>query len=792
MAIGQTIVQNVRKIIYKIAFSETTGMGDYLPYTLKEGMVLIQPFSARQPGLSELLLSFSSVAHLSADSDIQIAVTIHDPDKDKIILSKVLRGNHINVFTRTILRVPAGLFYSGRTYEMRLTIEKLNPELGVKIHMIQQTEDELIINRHPSGMALALVHAYTRLNTFPLLVALLLLGLAVSLFGFPMMMVSRLFTNLPLLPLFLAPAGTLLIAELLNTLNEHFLLKAKLFLISYLIILFFQGMLLSVTGYPQTAVFLTMLLFSILSIANHLKQFFRGDPLYAADIASFGMVMKTGGQLVYEVQIRFVLAFLSILVYFGIFQHQENQPALPWQRLVWFGAAFFGGFLIAWLIIFNTRIAISKLGIGNHPWNPMSDYSKCGFVVPFCRSIRELFIFSPKKAARIPEHFYQLPIQPVAAVAGSLRNDLPEKPNIIVIMSESFCDFRNIRPFTVSEPVMPFYDRLRQLDPVISGNLLVPVFGGGTSNTEFEYLTGSSMYFFSDASVPYLNYFRKPVHGVPDLLRQQGYRCVAIHPYDPTFYNRNVVYPMMGFERFISMEEFPKNKQLDHYVRDQADYEMILQQIRSKKPEDRLFVFSVTMQNHFPYHGTEENQESLRYHIKLPELTDAEGVELFLSKLRESDDALKYLLHELEQLDEPTLLVFFGDHLPGNNRSFNSFFCDLYGQPLATLGFEETKKLFETPYLIWANYELPKLKAPLISSNFLGLATLDLAGATHSSYYGFLSELHANIQATGNKFIQTYDKIYEPGNTPEDLTDLMNRYWHYQYDNIIKPVKSGT
>ena len=150
-----------------------------------------------------------------------------------------------------------------------------------------------------------------------------------------------------------------------------------------------------------------------------------------------------------------------------------------------------------------------------------------------------------------------------------------DTPNIIVIMSESYTDFRNVRDLPVSKPVMPFFDSLAARPGVLSGDLLVSVFGGGTCNTEFEFLTGGSMLFLQDGVIPYQSFCHRPTHAIPWLLGQQGYRTVALHPYVRTFWDRDRVYPNIGFDEFISMDDFEDPEHLRRFISDASCFDRI-------------------------------------------------------------------------------------------------------------------------------------------------------------------------------------------------------------------------
>ncbi len=511
-----------------------------------------------------------------------------------------------------------------------------------------------------------------------------------------------------------------------------------------------------------------------------MKLFFRGDPFVAGDLHSITEAVHTINQLTYQINNQFFLALLLTLLYGVLFWKADLRIGTTRSR----GIALvlilaFQVFLIEAALLSPSRIQ-KVFGVNRYPWNQMVNYNQNGVILPFLQSTRNLNASLPKVPLPTDDSFYQAPLN------AQKKQATIDQPNIIAIMSESFCDFDNIQLIETSEPVTPFFDSLKLSPNARNGNLLVSIFGGGTCNTEFEFLTGSSMLFLADGSLPYNTYFAKPTHGLPDLLNQQGYRSVAIHPYLGSFWDRELVYPALGFSDYRSLEDFPPGGLVRDFIGDQADYEQIIATFEAKEAKERLFVFSVTMQNHFPYHSSEEILAGLDYNIKIPDMTDVESVELYLSMLRQSDDALRKLVYYFAQSKEPTILVLFGDHLPGNNNSFRNFYEMLFHKNLADLTLGETQKLYETPWLIWANYRLPELETQVLSPNFLATTLLDLSGNAKSPYFSQVSQLHEVISAMSNKMIilqdgQTYDRERIPGGMMESL----DRYWAAEYDNVI-------
>lgn len=774
---------------------------DYLPYRIKQGDVLRQPIELEQDGLKEITMSFDMPGQEDIPADTRISLAIYaqpeaptvsgspaageaDPGSEtgEPVFVTSLNGDQIMGFARTAIPVNLGRRTAGKQFTLVMTVDQMPETSRLSVHTSFFARQTLLVDGHQTGLGLTMIFTYRQFN-WPAFLSVIFLMLVLAFLVFaPLSLADRWFKAWPFLPLLLAPVITLMTAELLNSLNTRVWLDWPIMLLSYLVILLIELVIAGLTNRCRLAIYLNHGLFMVMAVVNHLKLFFRGDPFVAGDLASVTEAVHSINKLSFSVSNRLLMAFLVTLAYFRLFwpgQIQVRRRSSRWLLLSGGGVAIA---LLIGLVIRNSDLLRQTFDIQRYPWNQMMNYKENGLIIPWIQSTANLAVQKPEDDRKIPDDLYVLPAD---SQSGTVSAD---KPNIIAIMSESFCDFDNIRVLETSEPVMPFYDRLIQSKNTLHGNLLVSIFGGGTCNTEFEFLTGSSMLFLNDGSLPYNSYFNGRSHGLPDLFRQQGYRTVAIHPYLRTFWDRQLVYPNIGFDQFISLEDFPEGGLVRDFVGDEADFAQIIQTYETKSAAERLFIFSVTMQNHFPYYSSEEILAGLKYNIKLPGLTDVESVELYLSMLRQSDDALRDLVTYFANIEEPTIIVLFGDHLPGNHNAFNNFYQMMFNKTIAELSLAETQKLYETPWLIWANYDLPETgQADTVSPNFLSAKVLDFAGAAASPYFKYVKSLNQTIQAMNNKMILLRNGItFDREHIPASVVRKLDRYWAYEYDNIIR------
>lgn len=326
---------------------------------------------------------------------------------------------------------------------------------------------------------------------------------------------------------------------------------------------------------------------------------------------------------------------------------------------------------------------------------------------------------------------------------------IPERlPHIIAIMDEAFSDLAVLGEFNSSEAYMPFFDSLcANGENVISGNLYVSVCGGNTANTEFEFLTGNSMAYLPQGSIPYQQYINDKISALPAYLRSLGYKTFAMHPYNAGGWDRDTVYPLLGFESMEFLPDYTNREYIREYVSDKTCVEKIIDTYENKTEGNPAFIFNVTMQNHGSYGDAYGN---FTPHIKV-EGAESFSLSTYLSLIKKTDEALEILISYFEKEEEPVVVVFFGDHQP--NDAVAQPIWSLQGKSYKNLSEEDTDLRYQVPYLIWANYDIENgiegnssedtiNKVPKnISANYLADVMLEAAGIPKSAYGNFRMEL---------------------------------------------------
>ena len=362
------------------------------------------------------------------------------------------------------------------------------------------------------------------------------------------------------------------------------------------------------------------------------------------------------------------------------------------------------------------------------------------------------------------------------------QSKMTKNPNIIAVMNESFADLKAVGDLQVSKDYMPFFRKLKE--NTIKGYTYSSVFGGNTANSEFEFMTGNTLAFLPDNSVPYQLFLRSKTAGLTHTLKDQGYSpCYALHPFYKTGYSRYKVYPLMGFDKFYTSDNFSVfTDTVNYHITDSEDYKKLISLYENRTDKDKPFyLFNVTMQNHGSYDGsTLETGDDVQIEGDLQSYSKAEQ---YLNMIKMSDDALKELVHYFEKVDEPTVIVFFGDHQPDLEETF---YNRLLHTDIQKLEGEDLEQLYKVPFLIWANYDIKEENVERTSNNYLSTYLAEVAGIKKTGYLEYLTKLREEIPAINAiGYWDKNGKFYEVDDKKSPYYDLIHEYNLLEYNNLF-------
>lgn len=307
-----------------------------------------------------------------------------------------------------------------------------------------------------------------------------------------------------------------------------------------------------------------------------------------------------------------------------------------------------------------------------------------------------------------------------------------QKPHIIAIMNESFSDFRKLGNIETSREFMPNWDRRQE--NVIKGFVSVPIFGGWTANSEFEFMTGFSNAFFPSGTIPFQNYVKQGTPSLNSQLKEQGYTSIFMHPMDSSGWNRKNVYEFLDFDETLYLEDMKNTEILRSVVSDKGDYKILKEEFEKHKEDGPVFLFNVTMQNHGGYTGS-----GMPNPVQITSPGESfVWAEEYLTLVEESDRALEDLLQYFEQEEEPVVVCVFGDHYPKVEEELYNALTENFQGPEA----EKTSLKYQVPFMIYANYDIEEKQYENISLNYLSSLLCETAGIPLTDYQKYLENLY--------------------------------------------------
>lgn len=511
---------------------------------------------------------------------------------------------------------------------------------------------------------------------------------------------------------------------------------------------------------------------AIIGVGNYFVVMFRSNPIVPWDIYSFETAMSVADNYVFSVDWALAehIAMFILMLIVGVRTNiRLNKKIL--RPILTVAMCIPAYFYISYLWQDNLE---RNTGLNDTLFNAKYMHSKDGFFVSFILDIHLLQIEEPKNYS----DEYALSLLNKQKVE---KVETPEElPDIIAIMDETFSDPAVLGEFETNKDYMPFvHSILRgEVANTISGYADVSVLGGNTANSEFEFLTGNSMAFFPNGSVPYLQYIRDGISTIVPQLEEYGYTTYGTHPYRAKGWNREFIYDLMGFDYRYFQGSFPFEDKLRNYVSDEADFKSILEW--RNNTEGPFFMFNVTMQNHSNYGGDFDNFDP-QIVAKFKNTYSNKYLNKYLSLMYETDQDVASLLSELSQSDRKTIVVFWGDHQP-NDYVVRPIYKE-YGLDFDNQTYEQQQQRQKTPFFIWANYDIQEQTNVEISLNYLNILLFETAGLQLDEYQTFRKNLWQGQIPMMNAVGYRNDDgdLVEYDDAPEEIQNLLNEYQNIQY-----------
>lgn len=593
---------------------------------------------------------------------------------------------------------------------------------------------------------------------------------------------------------------------------------------NYVVCLLFYLLVYGLGGSMRVSVLVMSPVLLLFGIANMYVKEFKGGPLVPMDFNS----IKTAGNVAvgytYEVGYEIVFAVCLCAMLMALVSRLKMPKMKLLLKIIFRSLAVLVVAGFAYVFYFTDTIA--DYGMKPDFFNQTRGYENHGACLEFTLNTKYMFLQTPAgyDAEEIPEimeetsqdgvpHILETALirqgatleEAAAAVDVETAGEKGITPNILVIMDEAFSDLSVVGDFETNIDYLPYINSIK--DRTIQGNAYVSTIGTGTSNTEFEFLTGNTMAFLPAGSNAYQLYVKGEQPGLTSSLLHYGYTADAFHPYFESSWNRVAVYDYMGFRDFITTkdlfgeeimdeyvssgysyntykrllsEKFPGEKiLLRRFVSDEYDFNKLIEMYENKEEDVPFYVFNVTMQSHSSY---DKQYPNFHERVKLTSASkEYPKTNQYLSLILETDDAFRQLTEYFDSVDEPTIILLFGDHQPYIE---NGFYSEVMGQSISQMDDETQQKRYITRFVLWANYEIPTGWIDEISMNYLSTLLMQVSGLELTEYNRYLANLYTELpvitalgcrDAEGNFF-----QADESNSLQQEIAD----YRKIQYNNL--------
>lgn len=545
------------------------------------------------------------------------------------------------------------------------------------------------------------------------------------------------------------------------------------FFLACLVLLIILIFLIALAGSVPLGSLTYVVAIGVLGFANYMKMSYRQEPIYPDDlkmITEIGLLKDMTGTMLFTVILAAAGTVLGLFCWY-MFRSLKKGRRFQLIRLTTLLVAIG---LLGYISNFNNpdnllRKAYNKTALWI-PYSQKMNYYNTGFIGGFLYNLKvepmdEPEGYSKAKIKEITEKYQKLADEKNKAVEE-------ESPNIVFVMSESFSDPSRLNGVEVSgEPLADYYE---VADQTYSGNMLSQNYGGGTANIEFEALTGFSMALFNaQLTTPYTMLVPKmdQLPSIVSALNAQSYQTTAIHPYNTSMYKREDVYQTLGFDQFISERTMTYTDTIENnpYISDESAYKEVMTLLKEEKAPQ--FIHLVTMQTHMPYNG---KYDKLGYSAEISDGSGTLDLENYLQDISYSSTALKQFTEELKNLSRRTLVVFWGDHLPG-----------IYSDTIQAKNDKQT--LHETQFLMFdskGKLEKQTTQDAITSPFYFAANLMEQTNQTTNGFYQLLLSLEQELPAFERELYYQNGQWYKEAQFNRSQQEIYDEYQLIQYDIV--------
>ena len=585
-----------------------------------------------------------------------------------------------------------------------------------------------------------------------------------------------------------------------DTLTQYIFPHAEAYLLAWALLFLIWLMVDWLTRFAPLATLIAAILGCVPAAVDFYTLQLRGEPFLPWDLAQVseaaGVASAAGIHIQTSMVVSIVLILLLLVASFFLYRGRKK---LNWKpRVLGFAAsaAAVCGLLFG---VFLQPAVTQAIGILPDAWMQDRYYRYYGVTTSFLTNLTNLEISKPDDYSEdavneilddtaAAGNYQTAPLYPASYGAVTPAGETEQSPTIIYVMDESYWDVSELEQygFAFDTDVSANLHRLQETSAC--GRAYSPSFGGGTCDVEFEALTGYSVSYLPNGSKPYQQHVTRPMFSLPNYLKTQGYQTAAVHCFWAKYWSRDTAYPNLGLDTFLSLEKMTHvNKVRRHYwtsglVTDDSMADQIIQQYESMKASSDapVFLHAVTMQNHTNY-----NKDNYPDDQRVKVLNAPSGIsrstlgalEDFATGIRDADAMLGRLTDYFSQVDEPVILVFWGDHYNPIDSNYDVFTKSGYASDSSA-----DPRLHQTTLLMWSNYSQQPVDLGTIAAYDISPVMMNIYGLKQPLYFQYLNrQLQVAYRTNTRGTVMNRDDT-----TTQEPTALQQQWsanhWLLQYD----------
>ena len=574
--------------------------------------------------------------------------------------------------------------------------------------------------------------------------------------------------------------------------NERLLPHPEAFILAWLFVLGVYTVISQIFGRHWPAVLILGIIAYGAGTVTYFKLEMRGEPLLPWDFQQLGDFMGVADNVKLSVQPHMIVVAIIFLLCLGLsimmpspYRGMKRRGLIVRLILTIVGAVMSLGIFFG---IYMSKEVCASFHIYEDMWMQDRYYRNYSIVTGFLTNLRVMQFEAPENYSQeaVYERLDQVEKDPsdepmyADSYAAEHEKDAVQTPNIIYVMNESFWDVSRLEGIAFDRDLTPNLKRLAQQGA--SGYVYSPSFGGGTCDVEFEVLTGFSLEHLPAGSKPYQQYVTDATPSLAQFLKGQGYSTVAIHGYYERMWSRNTAYPRLGLDDFISIEDMSDPDKRRGFVSDMEMTQQIIEQYESRKENGPVFIHAVTMQNHTTYDESKYPQDELVNVLEHPGLSEKTLSPLrdFATGVYEADAALGALTDYFSQVEEPTIIVFWGDHFNPFGDGYEIYEKTGYIEK----GDTSSPALHQTDLLIWSNYSDTHTDLGTIAAYEVSPVMAELYGLERPIYFDYLLQQMSVYRArTRGVTVEANGSFSET--MTEEQQQWYNDHWLLQYDQMF-------